>query len=134
MSWHKRPLRSSMSWHFWVIDVVALIKYPLGYALFAVTHQEVIIPYKSPLTSDYEIEWHEASVAEVTKEYVNIIIPTIRDNIHYVVLKSGIRFQIRRDFVDRNYFNFKEMGVWGRMLLDTPQGFICVLGFRKRKG
>ncbi len=27
MSWHKRPLRSAMSWHFWVSDVLALISY-----------------------------------------------------------------------------------------------------------
>jgi hypothetical protein len=105
-----------------------LIKYPLGYYLFAIDHNKVIIPYKSQLSTKYTINWERSRIVEFG---LNKIILQFPDMYH-----NNVRFAYN-DFIVLNKkvgssikaIRLNNMRSIFEILANDDNGLVVVLGF-----
>jgi len=105
-------------------------KYPLGYCLFAIDHKKIIIPYKSRLESDYEIDWSKAKVSKLTSEEVAIRLPDIHDKVHHIIITGIAVGNTRRVGSIREHFGGPGPQIFTEVVADSEKGVIIALGFK----
>lgn len=110
-------------------------KYPLGYILFGIDHQEVIIPYDSPLRTEIEIDWNQTKILKITKEWIGVEIPSIITRLDGRLLSfTAIKFMVEKTpgELDLYFPNYPyKVRMYYQLIIGDPQGFICLLGFEK---
>ena len=108
--------------------------FPQGYILFAIDHEEHIVPYTSKLKSDYKVNWNKAKVIELTSNKVEVQLPDIYRNKDDPVI-------INCQGATARYIGYKQrgriltidagnLGIVLGILSDDDSGIIIVLGFQ----
>jgi hypothetical protein len=106
-----------------------LREYRFGYALFAVDRKHVITPCPNPpILHGYRIDWSQARVLDITPTEIWLSTPNIYFRNSRVV--SG-KMGLSRNGAETRHVAFFDVGVVGRMLFQTRQGFICVIGLKE---
>ncbi len=107
-------------------------KYPLGYALFAIDHKKIIIPYKSRVNREYEIEWGPSKVTKISSKEIVINLPIIYDRVHYVKIEHLATAVNRKIGRVRSVILMRGgVKIYNEMVFENKNGFICLLGFRE---
>lgn len=108
-------------------------RYPLGYAIFAVDHREVIIPYNSRLEKEVvEIKWNTANISKLTEREIILQLPSFID-IHNVQSYGNYVGGERK--IGRIGHGLGTHGIaqYAELLIDGPEGLIFVVGFKEVK-
>ena len=106
-----------------------IIKYPLGYYLFAIDHQKVIIPYDSNFKLNYEFDWNSTYVTILNSGRIGIFLPYIHDNVRNNKMGNFVVGFSRQVGTVNNLFNMSGLRVKAEIISDDEQGIIAVLGF-----
>lgn len=114
-------------------DYEYLIKrYPKGYSLFAITHSEFVVPSKSNLLRDYDINWEPTKIESLTPDHIDIVLPYIHTKKGGGI--AGFATQIPRNSQEK-IFNFPFQGIFPdkiyiEVLSDNSDGIVYVMGFK----
>ena len=107
-----------------------ILKYPLGYCLFAIDHKKIIIPYNSGFELNYEMNWDNARVLELNSKEIVIKLPDIYD------LDFGNKFTNPTLKLPRQIgfsiiiFDIRGKQMISEVFTEDEYGIIAVLGFR----
>ncbi len=111
-------------------------KYPLGWAYFVVDPEtkEIVSKGRTGLSGDFEIDWSEARVHELTAERVIYQLPDIsykseenRTGSQMVNFPRGVGISPRVDFSPEG------LDMWVHMLVDRQRKPVAVLGFKEAR-
>jgi hypothetical protein len=106
-----------------------LKEYDSGYVLFSVDRKHAITPCPDPTIRRYEIDWNKAKIHEITATHIRLQCPDFIDKYKKGSLK-GMAVRIPRDGKAIRIFKLRKFAIQAHILVDTPHGFLCVLGFK----
>jgi hypothetical protein len=110
-------------------------KYPLGWAYFVVDPEkkEIVSKGRTGLSNDFEIDWSEAGVHELTAERVIYQLPDIsykseenRTGSQMINFPRGVGKSPRVDFSPEG------LDMWVQMFVDREGRPVAVMGFKKK--
>lgn len=115
-------------------DSDELIKrYPKGYCLFAVTQTQLIVPSKSRLLQDYDINWGAVKIERTTPKEIIMVLPYIHSKITGSSI-TGFATSVPRQS-PKKVFPFPFQGafqdkIFIELLADNQDGIIFAIGFK----
>ena len=111
-------------------------KYPMGWAYFVVDPEkkEIVSKGRTGLSNDFEIDWSEAGVHELTAERVIYQLPDIsykseenRTGSQMINFPRGVGKSPRVDFSPEG------LDMWVQMFVDGENRPVAVMGFREQQ-
>lgn len=111
-------------------------RYPLGWAYFVVDPEtkEIVSKGRTGLSSDFEIDWSEARVHDLTPERVIYQLPDIsykseenRTGSQMVNFPRGVGTSPRTDFSPEG------LDMWVQMLVDRQGRPVALVGFKEER-
>ena len=116
-----------------------LEKYPAGYVLFGVdlssTFSSTTFPREGDLLAEYEFDWSNVKIEELTSNSLTILMPNIRYKPLNTQLISTYMTIPRRPYGKAYRYPVKPKGtihrIFVELLKDNKQQLIFAIGFRK---
>ena len=109
-----------------------IAKYPLGYVLFGIDHKEIIIPYKSQIENQFDINWNPAQVKEVTSEIVRLTLPDIYWARQNATIRNYTFGFSRKVGFPKSALLMAGIEVITEILSDDKKGIVILIGFKNK--